>query len=116
MKKILLMLFLITFPVLSMAEFLNSIDEALSAQEKILHLAGTYGVNSIGIGSCTLKGIEAKSGQDSVYCLVVLINDLNSAKALLMKYPLGTKIDDVFVFLKGTNGIVVPYPRMTGGN
>jgi hypothetical protein len=78
------------------------------------------GVEGIGVGGCNPSSGDLATIDDLglgrfLECVVIYTDGHRSIVALRRLYPVGTRINGVFVATQVT-GRVGPYPRMTGGN
>lgn len=96
---------------------INAIEQAQTAQERILYLMKSPGVVSIGIGGCNPQtGIEGRNeyGQFA-YCVIVLTDGPTSTRRLFRTIPVKSKVNGVYIYVK-SGSKVEPLPRMSGGS
>jgi hypothetical protein len=74
------------------------------------------GVNGIGITACKEDGTGGQPGdEDLLPCIVLFTETLTAANSLVSLWPIGSKINDVFLVVSYAGEIVIQ-PRASGGN
>lgn len=112
---------LLTFACMSFAAAIDTPDRAIAVQERIQNsIFAIKGVNGLGIGGCDVRtGKEALSAnlghKPFVHCLVINTETKDAYNYLIKRYPVGSKIDGVFVAVRHI-GVIRPQPRATAGN
>ena len=107
---------LLTFASSSFAAALDTPDRAMALQDRLeKSLFAIHGVNGVGIGGCDPKTGKESVNKSFVHCLDIMTETKDAYNYLLKKYPVGTKVDGVFISIQHI-GVIRPQPRATAGN
>lgn len=115
MKKSFLLIAITLLGSSVFAGAINSINKARYAQDRLGYLMDYPGVNGLGIGGCDPKtGVESRNYDRYVYCVVVNTETKAAAKKILQTFPVGTKVNGIYVAVR-VIGVITIQPRISIG-